>query len=378
MFLPIRTDIPLRQRPYMNWLLIVANMLVFAAQMTGHVPTNRFSLSPRDPHLYQFFTYQFLHAGWMHILGNMLFLYIFGNNVNDKMGQLGYLAFYLAGGVFAGVCYVLTQHGASPVLGASGAVAAVTGAFLILFPRSHVTLIFFLFIIGVFEIQGLWFVLLFFAMNVIMRFTGETGVAYMAHIGGIVFGAVICLLLLIPQLLPRDQYDVWALLTRWHKRRQYRGMVSKGYNPFDITQTAAGEPRMPDPLQAQVQGIRADISDALNRRDLAAAANLYLQLKTVDMSQVLSRQAQLDVATELHHEGRYLEASEAYERLLKAYPTIEQSAQVELMLGLIYARYLHHYDLAKQHLAKAVDRLHTSRELQLAKEELAYVESLST
>jgi membrane associated rhomboid family serine protease len=359
----------------MNWLLIVANVLVFAAQMTGHVPSSRYALSPRDPHLYQFFTYQFLHAGWMHILGNMLFLYIFGNNVNDKMGQLGYLAFYLAGGVFAGVCYVLTQHGVSPVLGASGAVAAVTGAFLILFPRSHVTLLFFLFIIGVFEIQGLWFVLLFFAMNVVMSIMGEGGVAYMAHIGGILFGAVVCLLLLIPQLLPRDQYDVWALLTRWHKRRQYRGMVSKGYNPFD--HAPGNEPRLPDPLQARVQGIRSQISEALNHRDPATAANLYLELKSVDMSQVLSRQAQLDIATQLHHEGRYLEASEAYERLLQAYPTVEQSAQVELMLGLIYARYLNHYDLAKQHLSKAVARLHDGRELELAKEELAYVESLS-
>ena len=85
----------------MNWLIILANVVVFAWE-TMYGSFSHYELSPRHPELIQFFTYQFLHANPMHIIGNMLFLYIFGNNVNDKMGHLGYLAFYLAGGVFAG------------------------------------------------------------------------------------------------------------------------------------------------------------------------------------------------------------------------------------------------------------------------------------
>ena len=105
MFIPIRTDSPLRRTPYMNWALMAANVLMFAVQQrpSWAQRITSLALDPRDPELYQFFTYQFLHGDVWHIVGNMLFLYIFGNNVNDKMGHLGYLAFYLAGGVAAGI-----------------------------------------------------------------------------------------------------------------------------------------------------------------------------------------------------------------------------------------------------------------------------------
>ena len=145
MFLPLRTDSPLRHSPYMNWALIVANTIVFLVTLfTGnHGGANyvmdHFALSSRQPEVYQFFTYQFLHSGWLHIAGNMLFLYIFGNNVNDRMGHIGYLAFYLAGGVCSGLAYVATQSNGVPMVGASGAISAVTGAYLVLLPRSNVT-----------------------------------------------------------------------------------------------------------------------------------------------------------------------------------------------------------------------------------------------
>jgi len=371
MLLPIRTDSPLRTTPYMNWLIMLANVGVFVWQ-TMNGSFSHYELSPRHPELIQFFTYQFLHANPMHIIGNMLFLYIFGNNVNDKMGHTGYLAFYLAGGVFAGVFYVLSQHGPMPVLGASGAIAAVTGAYLILFPRSHVTIVYFFFFIGLFELQSLWFILLFFGMDVLLNFSGETGVAHMAHIGGTLFGLGICLLLLVFHLLPRDQFDVWALIQRWNKRRQYRDLVAGGYNPFDPG--AGGVKRIPAADLKQIQMIRAQISDALQRRDVGAAADLYIQLKTIDPEQVMSRQGQLDIATKFHHDGRYVQAAEAYEQLLKTYPTVDRVEQVELMLGLIYARYLNQFELARQHLIKAIARLHDGREMQLAQEELSHVD----
>src|SRR5690606_18721566 len=149
---PIRTDAPIRHRPWMNWLLIFGNVVAFVAQRNvwpgGQTPT--LLLDPDGVQILHFFTYQFLHGDAMHLIGNMLFLYIFGNNVNDRMGHVGYLAFYLAGGVFAGVGHLLTSH--AQVLGASGSVAAVTGAFLVLFPRSYVTVVYLFIFIGAFQI----------------------------------------------------------------------------------------------------------------------------------------------------------------------------------------------------------------------------------
>src|SRR5687768_14805617 len=124
MFLPIRTDSPLRSNPWVNWILIALNLLCFAIQKS--LPpqyANRLVLNPQNPELYQFVTYAFLHQDVMHIFGNMLFLYIFGNNVNDKMGHGAYLAYYLAGAIFAGLGYAVTSNGR--VLGASGAVSAI-------------------------------------------------------------------------------------------------------------------------------------------------------------------------------------------------------------------------------------------------------------
>src|SRR4051812_40641480 len=106
MIFPIRTDSPLRSTPYMNYALIAANVVMFVVQMrTWPDRTPPIALDPRDTHLYQFVTYMFLHSGVLHLLGNLLFLYIFGNNVNDKMGHVGYLGFYLAGGVCAGIFF---------------------------------------------------------------------------------------------------------------------------------------------------------------------------------------------------------------------------------------------------------------------------------
>src|SRR5687768_13477260 len=146
MLLPLRTDSPLRTTPYMNWALIVANIAIFVVQKAQPQVTSEFALYANGPSLPAFITYAFLHGGLLHLAGNMLFLYLFGNNVNDKMGHVGYLLFYLAGAVFSGVAYVLSQEVGS-VVGASGATWAVTGAYLVLFPRANVTVFYYFILI---------------------------------------------------------------------------------------------------------------------------------------------------------------------------------------------------------------------------------------
>jgi membrane associated rhomboid family serine protease len=397
MLIPLRTDCPLRSVPWMNWGLIAVNILIYVLTSISSDPNSHgplalyhgdavrdlLALNPQDPHLWQYFTYQFLHESWLHVLGNMLFLYIFGNNINDRMGNLGYLGFYLAGGVVAGEGFALLNS--SPVVGASGAVAAVTGAYLILLPRSNITLLFFFIYVGPIEISSLWFVLFTFLQDVIGELRPEIlgvrqseSVAHMAHITGTIFGVVLCLALLGLKLLPRDQFDMLSLLARWNRRRQYRSMISQGYDPFAYVppQPVDVRPQELDPRTVKMLEIRAEISEAIAHHNLPHAAYLFLELKKLDPTQVLSRQAQLDVANQLASQQFFEQAAEAYEQFLSHYPNFEQIEQVELMLGVIYARYLNRYERARQLLLRALARLHTEREIQWARSELARIEPL--
>ena len=141
-------------------------------------------------------TSQFLHGGWLHLLGNLLYLWIFGNNVEDRLGRVGFLLFYLTGGVLAGLAQVAIDPGSTtPTIGASGAIAATLGAYLVFFPGARVTSLVFL---GFFYqlvkipaaiVLGFWFVLQLVDGIGSLGVTRGGGVAFFAHIGGFVFGA---------------------------------------------------------------------------------------------------------------------------------------------------------------------------------------------
>src|SRR4051812_19013588 len=123
--LPIRTDSPVHSRPWINWLLIVFNIGVLIWQGRDPSLMANYQLNGHIRSLAEFLTYAFLHIGWLHLIFNMLVLFALGNNVNDRLGHVGYLAFYLAGGVFAGLGFLM--GGGERVVGASGAVGAVMG-----------------------------------------------------------------------------------------------------------------------------------------------------------------------------------------------------------------------------------------------------------
>ena len=384
MFFPIRTDSPLRHTPYMNWALIAANVVVFIIQQASPAVGDRFALYAHDPDVSAFVSYAFLHSGVGHILSNMLFLYIFGNNVNDKMGHVAYLAFYLAGCVFGGVGFVALSRDAGAVVGASGAVAAVTGAYLILFPRATVTVVYFFFLIGTFELSSLWFIGLFFVKD-LFGLSGQSmaDVAFSAHVFGTLYGVGACFALLGAQLLPRDQFDVLALVRQWNRRRQYRDLVNKGFDPFGYgsgrtpARLGPGGVPIPDPAAARVAELRAAVSEAVARHDLGTAVQRFTELRAADPQQVLSRQAQLDVANHLAALNRYSEAAEAYEAFLRTYPKHDRIEEVQLILGIVYARHLQQYAKAKQHLEAALGRLYGERQVELARSELARIEPLA-
>ncbi|MBN1508351.1 MAG: rhomboid family intramembrane serine protease [Sedimentisphaerales bacterium] len=398
MFLPIRTNIWPRRTPYANYALIAANVIIFllsyggpfryylAGEMTI-LPIRpwaaQWMLIPAGWHVWQFLTYAFLHGGYMHIIGNMFFLYIFGNNINDKLGHLWYVLFYLAGAIFSGIGHTLVHlDSTDPTLGASGAVAAVTGAYLVLFPQTLITVLYWFFFIGTVEVPALWFIGLKMILldNMIARYTAH--VAYDAHMAGYTYGIGLTLLLLATRLISSSSFDLWAMIRQWNRRRLYRDTVATGYDPFAWTEArkrveAREVPRPPVDAQkqAQIEQIRHEISRRIAQRNLPAAADLYLQLMQTDREQVLPRQHLLDVANQLASDQHPTEAAQAYEQFLTHYGNYEYAEQVELMLGILYARYLHRPQEAVEHLQRACERLSDPNQLEMCRQELARLQS---
>ncbi|MGB7265822.1 MAG: rhomboid family intramembrane serine protease [Terracidiphilus sp.] len=190
-----------RRFAVMTLLIILANAYMFLRELEGgDAFVGKWAVIPAEivsGHGWiTILTGMFMHAGWLHILGNMVFLWAFGPEIEDAMGRMRYLAFYLVGGVVAMLAQVAgSPNSTIPCLGASGAIAAVMGAFIVIYPRDRIrTLVWILIIIRVTYIPavlliGVWFVIQL--LNVGSIATVQTGgVAYLAHVGGFLFGVV--------------------------------------------------------------------------------------------------------------------------------------------------------------------------------------------
>lgn len=210
--LPIRDTIRSRSLPVVNWLLIVVNLLVFLYEVSLspyrlEVFINTWGLSPAsatsaDPLRWMtYLSHMFLHGGWYHFLSNMWILFIFGDNIEDRLGSMRYLVFYLMGGVTAGLVQVFFAANPQVVsIGASGAIAAVMGAYFMFYPRARIITLIPLWIIPWFVqvpalvFLGLWFVSqLFSGVLSLSTASGAAlgGIAWWAHIGGFLFGLVL-------------------------------------------------------------------------------------------------------------------------------------------------------------------------------------------
>jgi membrane associated rhomboid family serine protease len=242
MFIPFHDDNPVRRTPLVNYVLVAINVLVFiwTARLTelqqqmlvyrrGFVPARIAQLTTRQPIVVpveevvhnSFFgrvqvqrplpldanpreiwlsliTCMFLHGSWMHVLGNMWFLYLFGNNVEDRLGPLPYLILYMLGGLIAsGSHWLFDPHSTVPVIGASGAVAAILGAYTIAWPWARVQAFVFLFIfvtiieVPALVVNGVWFIAQIVAGQEAMRRATAGGVAWWAHTGGFIAGLLL-------------------------------------------------------------------------------------------------------------------------------------------------------------------------------------------
>ncbi|HEX5267921.1 MAG TPA: rhomboid family intramembrane serine protease [Acidimicrobiales bacterium] len=253
MVIPIHDENPLRRRPVVTWLLVLINVALFLAEPIGKVPMgngtqtlasacqqieffDHYGAIPKEltsnqqlaPHVVgpiptnvgplpcpterwskvpalSVLTAMFLHAGWAHLLGNMLFFIIFGNNIEDRLGRIRFLLFYLVAGYVAAYGYALASpHSTAPLIGASGAIAGVLGAYVVLYPRARVTalvpfLLFLPFRLPAWLVLGFWF-LLQYAYSAGNGVAQGADVAYFAHVVGFLFGA-----LLIRLIVPRGR-----------------------------------------------------------------------------------------------------------------------------------------------------------------------------
>ena len=371
--IPLRTDTPVRGTPLANYAIVALNFLAFmvldvtGSESLGHIKNNILALDAGTPEWWQFISYQFVHGDIWHLGGNMLFLWVFGNSVNSKFGNLPYALFYLSAGIFAGWGFTIYHDQA--LIGASGSIAAITMTFMVLFPRSKILFLFWFILITVFELPSLWVILFKVVLwdNILApRLIGGMDVAYEVHLLGYGYGFAATLALQLCGVLSRDQFDLLAVMKRWNQRRafssgmsdpeaQARAKYGKVARPIVLDD---GQRRDLEARLDRIAELRAKIHDALAApTGSAAAVDYYEQLTQLNPDQSLPRQQQLAIARLLYSRKKYPQAAGAFEMYLKQYPKDREIDETRLLVGIIYARDLEQYEAAEGHLKLALDSL---------------------
>jgi membrane associated rhomboid family serine protease len=212
--IPLRDSQPHYGRPVVTTALVGFNVLVFLFQLTLDEMTRNdfvfaFGLVPERFHVLNLFTSMFLHGGWLHLIGNMMFLWVLGDNIEDILGHTQFLLFYVASGLAAGLAqYAVYPDSRVPMIGASGAIAGVMGAYLIKFPHARIEMVFWLIIVFFGEVPAWLMLIYWFGLqflngvgSVVQMHANSGGTAWFAHIGGFVAGMVLILV-----MKQRDRY----------------------------------------------------------------------------------------------------------------------------------------------------------------------------
>jgi len=222
-FFPYRVDVPFKHRPVMNWLIVATVILVFSCQVVERV---KYSTLPEGTARYaeNSISFQYslngwgikgllgsiwLHKGILHIAGNLLYLWLFGNAVCSKLGNLRYLPVYVGLGVAAGISHLLFSGGRA--VGASGAISGLIGMYLVFFPENSISCFFCWIFMPQrpiwFSVRSFWIILLWFAFNIFGAIRGSESVGYFAHIGGFVAGVALAILLLKTGKITVEKYE---------------------------------------------------------------------------------------------------------------------------------------------------------------------------
>ncbi len=389
--IPLGTDRGLARPTVVNHLLILANIIVFGAITVAALRTeqgvaatdgivDRWMLTRDLSQPWRLVTYAFLHdmTSMWHLLGNMLFLWVFGPNVEDRMGRLGYLAFYLIAAIASGFGHILVSDG--PAIGASGAIAGVTGAYMVLFPRTQVRVFFLFFTVGVIHMSALWFISLSVILNILGAVMHRPDqIAYGAHLFGYGYGMVVAFGLLGTGLLKGEPFDLFHMVKQARRRAEIREAYREHVGRAETAFAPKGLPKGVEPaiseMQRPVAEARAEIARLLAASDTAAAADRYRSLLEkyglVPGAATMSRRQQLDLANHFFQTSDYSSAIAAYERFLEAFPRDGEAAHIRLLLAVIAGRYLHQAPRARSLLGEAMPGLHEADQLAIARDLLA-------
>lgn len=292
-------------------------------------------------------TYQFLHGGWFHLISNLIFLTAFGVVVESRLGHIGFLLLYLAGGAFAGLTQVWIGHlmgRDSLVIGASGSASALMGAAYALYPRANVRGIAIPQFVRA-QVSLQWMMAFAIALDVVRtildwsRF-GSSGIATLAHLGGLAFGFAIGIGLLATGILRRDDIDALFMFKQWRRRREMRAaMLEAGVGPNGQVAARVRADGANAETEAQ-RTLRNTIAAAHRERDYVLAAQLYLELLRALPEAALPAAIQLDVANQLASEGKNTQAAAAYARFLERFRSHVAADDVRVMLAAIQVRRL--------------------------------------
>jgi membrane associated rhomboid family serine protease len=397
MIFPIGTDEPVRREAICTYALMVVTVLCFfLGQEYKAIPLNpELGIDPADVEMvaqltvyqwqcptwmplknpgfewYQLFTYPFAQMGIWHLAVSMAFLFALGRALENKLGHMAFLALYLVGGALAGVVHILTST--APAIGASGPVCVLIGAFLALMPNSNVRLAYFWFVsVGVLEVTGLTVVLAYFCLDLFMTRwdPGAFSSAYTVHITGYLLGVAVGLLLLKIKYVPRGHNDLLYMISQYRRRQEFRRQIQSGSQPWmsaptgTVTMPGAGAPLPAE--KEQVMQLRAQVSKLTLAGDLDGACKAHGELVQIDPTQTLPRQVQHDVANHYFATGQHAAAAAAYERFLATYPADLDKSQVQLMLTVLYVRYLKEPGKAKAILDEVMPILTDADQKQLA------------
>lgn len=384
MFIPLGTDRPLRRPTVVTHALILITVAVFLAQFAGQITAagslaeagesgpspieQALALRTQPPGVFRWWmpiTYAFLHGGWLHLIGNMAFLWVFGPNLEDRLGRLRFLAFYLGGAAAAGGLHILFSR--SGVVGASGAIAACTGAYLVMFPRTMIKVLGLMFYIGIFTLPAWWFIGLGIAWDLASQTLNRgSGIAHLAHLGGYAYGIGIAFFLLGTKLVPGEPYDLMSDSRQAIRRRTIKAAAGQRQKQVETHWERANSP--------QLAAARAEVARLMGAGQTDQAAAAYKRLANDFPASAgttaLSRRHQYDLANHFYTTGDQSAAVYAYERFLEAYPKDPESPQIRLLLGRITARHLNDPVRAKALLTEAIAGLRDEEVRAMAKREL--------
>lgn len=357
--LPVGDDNPKVTTPYVHYTIMGVNVVVFFGTLgktlfEGAEFFQDWGLIPAQFSIVTLFTSMYIHAGIGHIFGNMLFLWVVGDNVEDRLGHFGYFLFYHAAGVAACFAHMIfTDDATMPIVGASGAISGVMGAYAVFFPRAKIKIWywFFIFFTNIIYVSAKWAVGLWFLQQLLLSaVTRGAGVAYEAHIGGVIFGAAAASILAKAFLKKPDSV-----------RRIVRPRAAAGATQW-TTLGGPWEERPPAPqifdaelatgLQPQVDDTTG-LASSLAQGDLGAAYRYFTRATSGYRHVALDEPTIMRLGEALVLAGRYGPAARVYEVMIEVHPESDDAPEAAFRLGTILSRAFRDYARARSCLIQA-------------------------